>query len=103
MLGSIIGALIGFVLGLIGGIVITPYFRPLSERLEKRARKRWDREVERFHIWVSVREDAEAMWHEWRLVLDLIVEGERYEWPIPKDAPFVTVSPGRLPYSEQLV
>lgn len=55
-------------------------------------------DVERFHIWASTHYESEqAIWHEWTIVLDLLVEGKKVERQISDDGrPFVTVSRGNL-------
>jgi hypothetical protein len=57
-------------------------------------------DVERFHIWAKTSYDSEqAVWHEWTIALDLLVEGVKTERTISDNGqPFVTVSRGQLPH-----
>lgn len=57
-------------------------------------------DVERFHIWATTGYGTDqAMWHEWSLVLDILVEGVKFEYPINDNGqPFVTVAGGGLPH-----
>jgi hypothetical protein len=59
-------------------------------------------EAERFHLCgiTSREQTGDAVWHEWSLDVDLLVEGRKVVRRIDNNGrPFVTVSPGGLPHA----
>lgn len=55
-------------------------------------------DIEQVHIWANAQDSEHAIWHEWSIELEMLVEGVRRTQTIDDDGrPFVTVSPGRLP------